>query len=75
MGDVTVVAFGILTLVGLVLVGFGALRRARIPLVIGGALLLALAGAWMLGLPGAAVGVVALGFLRRGRSDVSAGGT
>lgn len=67
MGDVTVVAFGVLTLVGLALVGFGALRRARIPLVIGGALLLALAGTWMLGLPGAAVGVVALGFLKRGR--------
>jgi len=67
VGDVTVVAFGILTLVGLVLVGFGALRRARIPLVIGGALLLALAGTWMFGLPGAAVGVVALGFLKSGR--------
>jgi len=58
MGDVTVVAFGVLA---------GALRRARIPLVIGSALLLALAGTWMFGLPGAAVGVVALGFLKRGR--------
>jgi len=75
VGDVTVVAFGVLTLVGLALVGFGALRRSRILLVVGGAILLALAGTWMLGLPGAAVGVVALGFWRRGRSDVSAGGT
>lgn len=74
MGDVTVVAFGVLTLLGLVLVGFGALRRTRIPLVIGGALLLSLAGTWMLGLVGAAVGLIALGFLRRGRLDDSAGG-
>ena len=66
MGEVTVVALGVLTLVGLVLVGFGALRRARTLLVVGGALLLALASTWMLGLPGAAVGVVALGFLKRG---------
>jgi hypothetical protein len=56
VGDVTVVAFGVLTLVGLALVGFGALRRARILLVAGSGLLLALAGAWTLGLPGAAVG-------------------
>ena len=74
MGDAIVIGFGVLTLVGCVLVGLGTFRRARILLVAGGALLLALAGAWMLGLPGAAVGVVALGFLRRGRTDVSAGG-
>lgn len=68
MGDVTVVAFGVLTLVGLALVGFGALRRTRILLAAGSGLLLALAGAWTLGLPGAAVGMVALVFLRRRRS-------
>ena len=70
VGDVTVVAFGVLTLVGLALVGFGALRRARILLVAGSGLLLALAGAWTIGLPGAAVGLVALGFLRRRRSAI-----
>ena len=65
MGDVTVTAFGILALLGLVLVVVGAVRGTRIPLVAGAALLLALAGAWVVGLPGAALGLVALAFLRR----------
>ena len=67
MGDVTVVAFGVLTLAGIVLVGFGAVRRTRILLVLGGGLLLALAGAWVIGLPGAALGVIALAFLKGSR--------
>jgi hypothetical protein len=70
VGDVTVVAFSVLTLVGLALVGFGALRRTRILLAAGSGLLLALAGAWTLGLPGAAAGIVALVFLRRRRSAI-----
>ncbi len=68
MGDVTVVVFGVLALVGLALAGFGALRRTRILLVLGGGLLLALAGAWAIGLPGAALGLLALAFSRRKRS-------
>jgi glucose dehydrogenase len=51
-----------------VLVGIGAVRRARLPLVAGGGLLLALAGAWVIGLPGVALGLVALAFWRRRRS-------
>ena len=73
MGDVTVVAFGVAALVGPALVGFGALRRLRTPLVVGAALLLGLAGAGMLGLPGATLGVVALAFLRRRSPDASSG--
>jgi hypothetical protein len=65
----TVAAFGALALLGLALVGFGAVRRARIPLVAGRGLLLTFAGAWVVGLPGVALGVVALGFWRRKRSD------
>ncbi len=65
MGDVTVTAFGILALLGLVLAGVGAVRGARVPLVAGTGLLLALAGAWVLGLPGVALGLVALAFWRR----------
>ena len=37
-------------------------------LVAGGGLLLALAGAWVIGLPGVALGLVALAFWRRRRS-------
>ncbi len=74
MGDVTVVAFGVVTLVGLTLIGFGALRRVRTLLIVGAALLLAAAGAWVLGPPGAALSVAALAFLRWRRSDTSAGG-
>jgi hypothetical protein len=72
MGDVTVAAFVVLAIAALTLVGFGFFTRARNPIVAGGALLVSLAGAWIVGLPGAAAGLVALVFLRRGRS--SAGG-
>ena len=65
MGDVTVTAFGILALLGLVLVGVGAVRGARIPLVAGAGLLLALGGAWVVGLPGVALGLIPLVFWRR----------
>jgi hypothetical protein len=75
VGDITALVFGGLTLVGLALVGFGVLRRSRILLIGGSGVMLAIAGAWMLGLLGAAVGAVALGFLRRKRSDVSAEGS
>ena len=68
MGDITVVAFGGLALAGLALVGLGALRGARVPVVVGSGLLLALAGLWTLGLYGALVGVIALAFVKRSRA-------
>lgn len=67
MGDVTVVVFGVLTLLGLALLGAGVVRRARFLLVAGGGLLLALAGAWVLGFPGVVLGVLAFAFLWRKR--------
>ena len=63
MGDITVAAFAALTLAGLALVTWGVLRRARTVLTVGVALLFALVGAWVLGLPGAALGLLALAFL------------
>jgi hypothetical protein len=72
VGAPIVVGFGVLALVGLALVGLGALRRSRLLVAVGAALLLALAGLWMLGLPGAALGAVALGPLLRGRAGGSA---
>jgi hypothetical protein len=71
VGDVTVVAFGIVALIGLALVGFGALRRVRTLVIAGAALLLGLAGSWVLGLPGGVLGLVPLAFLRRGHQDAS----
>jgi hypothetical protein len=65
VGDVTVTAFAVLALLGFVLAGVGAVRRARVPLVAGAGLLLALVGAWVVGLPGAALGLVPLVFWRR----------
>jgi hypothetical protein len=64
VGDVIATAFGVLALLGLALVGVGAARGARLPLVAGTGLLLALAAAWVVGLPGAALGLVALAFSR-----------
>jgi hypothetical protein len=66
MGEVVVFAYGVAALAGLALLGVGAFRRSRTVMVAGGAILLALAGAWTLGLPGAAAGVIALGFWRPG---------
>jgi hypothetical protein len=51
MGDVVVAGFGALTLVGVVLVALGTLRRDRSQLLWGAAVLLTLAGSWVLGLP------------------------
>lgn len=65
MGNVVVLVFGGLACVGLALVAFGALRRARVPLLAGCALLLALAGAWLFGPPGALLGAFPLLFLLR----------
>ena len=66
MGEITVFAFAGLALLGLVLVAFGSLRRSRIPLLAGCAMLAALIGAWVIGLPGIALGVLPLLFLTRG---------
>jgi hypothetical protein len=71
MGDVTVALFGLLALLGLTLVGFGSFTRAHNPIVAGAALLISLAGAWVIGLPGAALRLVALAFVRRRRSSAS----
>ncbi len=71
MGDVTVAAFVVLTLAALALVGFGFFTRSRIAIVAGWTILVSLAGAWVVGLPGAAAGLVALLFLRRRRSAAS----
>jgi hypothetical protein len=71
VGDVTVALLGLLALLGLALVGIGSIRRARKPIVAGAALLLSLTGAWIVGLPGAALGLIAFAFLRRGRSSAS----
>ena len=69
MGDVTVALFGLFALLGLALVGFGSIKRARKPIVAGAALLISLAGAWIVGLPGVALGLIAFAFLRRGRAS------
>ncbi len=73
MGDITVAAFAAWTLAGLALVTWGVLRRARAALTVGVALLLALVGAWVLGLPGAALGLLALAFLAPRRPDGATG--
>jgi hypothetical protein len=62
---VVVLVFGGLACVGLALVAFGAVRRARAPLLAGCAFLLALAGSWMFGPPGALLGAFPLVFLLR----------
>jgi hypothetical protein len=66
VGEATVIGFGVLALAGLLLVGMGALRRRRVLVLAGSAVLLGLAGAWVVGLPGVLAGVLPLGFLRRG---------
>ena len=64
MGDVTVVAFAVLALAGAILLGWGAAAKVRTLKVAGAAILLGLAGAWVFGLLGIAVGLVAFVFLK-----------
>jgi len=66
MGEPVVVGFAVLAVVGLALVLLGAVRRANNLMAVGSAILLAIAGAWMLGPAGTMVGLLAFGFLRRG---------
>ena len=72
MGHVTLLTFGLLAVVGLLLVGVGTIRRSRLLLVFGGALLLALVGAWIVGPPAAAIGLVPFTFLRHRRGKLPA---
>ena len=58
MGSVVVTWFSVLALVGVLLILVGAYRRARLPVVAGGATLLTLGGAWVFGLPGAVASLV-----------------
>ena len=73
MGDVTVVAFGILAVGGLVLLGIGAFLRARALLACGAAILLGLGGAWVFGPRGALIGALALALVLPRRPGNSAG--
>ena len=73
MGQITVAVFVALTLAGLALVAGGVFLRSRNTMAAGAALLLTLAGAWVLGPPGAALGLLALALLRRRRQGVSTG--
>lgn len=68
MGDIVVYAFGGLLCVALGLVAVGLRRRSRQPLMAGSVMLLALAGAWLIGSPRALLGVVPLLLLVRRRS-------
>ena len=64
MGSIVVTWFGAVTLIGLLVLAVGTYRRARSLIVAGCAILLSTFGAWTLGLPGAAAGLVALAFLK-----------
>ena len=67
MGDITLSAFGLIALASLTLIAVGAFRRSRLLMILGTALLLALAGLWVVGLPGATGGLLPLVFLKRRR--------
>jgi hypothetical protein len=73
VGDIILPAFGLLALVALTLIGLGAYRRSRLMLVLGAALIFALVGMWVIGLPGAAFGLIPLAFWRRRPSAASLG--
>jgi hypothetical protein len=66
MGQPIVIAFGVLAAIGLIMLAIGLFRRARTMGVLGAAVLLALAGSWVFGLPGIAAGLTALVFLKPG---------
>ena len=47
MGEITVTAFGILTLLGALTLGIGLWRRSRAMMLVGALVLVALAVAWV----------------------------
>jgi hypothetical protein len=71
MGDLTLLGFGILVIVGIALVVVGAPRRSRPMWVPGAALHVAIAGAWVIGPIGLLLGALVLGFGLRGRARPS----
>lgn len=75
MGELTLVWFGVLAMVGLVLITIGAVRRHRSITLLGVALLAALAGLWIVGPLGLCLGGAVLVFLwiGRGKSEGRAG--
>jgi hypothetical protein len=66
MGQPIVIAFGVLAAIGLIMLAIGLFRRARTMGVLGAAVLFALSGSWVFGLPGIAAGLIALVFLKPG---------
>jgi len=74
MGDVILAGFIALAILAGVLLVVGVARRHRALTLAGWALLVALAGAWIIGPPGVVLGVLVLGLgflLRRCRSRTS----
>ena len=59
MGEVTVVLLAALAVAGSLLVVLGIYARARPPMAVGIGILVAVAGAWVVGLLGIILGVVA----------------
>ncbi|MGH7461267.1 MAG: hypothetical protein ACREMA_09600, partial [Longimicrobiales bacterium] len=69
MGELVNVLYGVLAVIGIALIGIGALRQHRALVVLGSALLLAGTGAWMFGLLGGALGVLALVFWKTAKPE------
>lgn len=65
LGEPIVLGFGILFVIGTVLIALGAYRRTLNFILLGSAILLAIGGAWTLGILGAAIGLLPLLFLKR----------
>lgn len=63
MGEPVLAWFAVATLAGIVLVVAGAVLRRRVLVAAGTGLLVALAGAWVLGPPAVLVGAVAGGLV------------
>jgi hypothetical protein len=67
MGEVTVVLLGALAVAGALLIASGIYARHRMTLGIGTGILLAVVGAWILGLWGIMLGVAASALILRSR--------
>jgi hypothetical protein len=67
MGFPVLVGYGILLLIGVLLLGAGAFRRSRNLLVAGAAILLAHGGLWIIGFTGMLIGLLPVVFLRTKR--------
>ena len=70
MGQITIVWYAVLAVLAVVLLAVGLLLKKRALTITGGAVLLGLVGAWIIGLPGFFLAVIPVVWRRKSGSRI-----